>query len=186
MRLVLARNEKVANERREMRIERIWAMPSPWTFTIKPIRELLDEEMHRSSRGWIDPFAGENSPAAVTNDLNPIRPTNFHLPAVEFLIRFCDNSVDGVLFDPPYSPRQVKECYDGIGLKLTQKDTQQTFWAQCKDEIARILVPGGKAICFGWGSNGIGKTRGFRMDRILLVPHGGNKNDTIVTVETKL
>jgi len=33
---------------------------------------------------------------------------------------------------------------------------------------------------------GIGKNRGFEMTRILLVPHGGSKNDTIVTVETKI
>ncbi len=45
---------------------------------------------------------------------------------------------------------------------------------------------GGKAICFGWSSMGLGKNRGFEMKRILLVPHGGSKNDTIVTVETKL
>ena len=32
---------------------------------------------------------------------------------------------------------------------------------------------------------GIGKNRGFEMIEILLVPHGGSKNDTIVTVEQK-
>ena len=98
---------------------------------------------------------------------------------------FPDNHFDGVLFDPPYSPRQVKECYDSIGLALSQKDTQQTFWAACKDEIARITKPDGKVICFGWNSQGIGRSRGFVLQEVLLVPHGGNKNDTIVTVETK-
>jgi len=33
---------------------------------------------------------------------------------------------------------------------------------------------------------GLGKNRGFKMARILLVPHGGSKNDTIVTVENKI
>jgi len=28
-----------------MKIERIWAMPNKWTFTIKPIKELLKEEV---------------------------------------------------------------------------------------------------------------------------------------------
>ena len=32
----------------------------------------------------------------------------------------------------------------------------------------------------------LAKSRGFRMDRVLLVPHGGARNDTIVTVETKI
>ena len=51
--------------------------------------------------------------------------------------------------------------------------------------MARIIKPGGYAICCGWTSQGLGKNRGFEMIEILLVPHGGSKNDTIVTVEVK-
>lgn len=40
-------------------------------------------------------------------------------------------------------------------------------------------------MCCGWSSQGLGLGRGFTMTEILLVPHGGSKNDTIVTVETK-
>lgn len=28
-----------------MRIDRVWAMPNKWTFSIKPIAQLLREEM---------------------------------------------------------------------------------------------------------------------------------------------
>lgn len=52
-----------------MRMERIWAMPDKWTFAIKPIAQLLREEM--GDGVWVDPFAGEKSPAAITNDMNP-------------------------------------------------------------------------------------------------------------------
>jgi hypothetical protein len=44
-----------------MKIERKWAMPNKWTFTIKPIAELLKEEVTEGM--WCDPFAGKNSPA---------------------------------------------------------------------------------------------------------------------------
>ena len=37
-----------------MKYDRIWAMPSPATFTIKPIRDLLIEEM--SGKLWADPL----------------------------------------------------------------------------------------------------------------------------------
>ena len=60
-----------------------------------------------------------------------------------------------------------------------------TFWSKTKDEIARITKPRGKVICFGWNSMGLGIKRGFKMNRILLVPHGGSRNDTICTVEIK-
>ena len=172
-----------------MKIERVWAMPSRWTFTIKPIRELLEEEMGSGFllRGrWCDPFAGKNSPAQVRNDLNPKMPAEFHMEALDFLEQQSDGEYDGVLFDPPYSPRQVKECYEGIGLNVTSEQTKQTFYSKAKNRTARIIQPGGKAICFGWNSMGLGKNRGFEMTRILLVAHGGTKNDTICTVETKL
>ncbi len=171
-----------------MRIERTWAMPSRWTFRIKPISNLLDEEMGSGfmiKGQWCDPFAGKNSRAQVTNDLNPDTIAEYHMDALEFLKTRKDNEFDGILFDPPYSPSQVKECYEGIGLKATQEATSQSFWSEAKNEIARITKTGGKVICFGWNSMGLGKNRGFEMYRILMIPHGGAKNDTIVTCEIK-
>ena len=166
-----------------MRIERIWAMPNKWTFTIKPIKQLLEEEL--TDGIWVDPFAGMNSPATIKNDLNPDIPADYHMDAIDFLKLQPDNSIDGVLFDPPYSVRQVAECYKGFGINVTQEMTRMNFYSDMKKEIARIVKPNGKVICFGWTSMGIGKTRGFEMTRILLVPHGGQKNDTICTVEIK-
>lgn len=161
-------------------------MPSAWTFTIKPIKELLREEITNDGQTWADPFAGKNSPAGTTNDLNTERPTTHHLDALEFLKSLPTAGYDGVLFDPPYSITQAKQCYDGIGMEqLTVKPTSMKYWGDCKSEIARITKKGGKVICFGWNTMGIGLTRGFTMTRILIVPHGGSKNDTLVTVEIK-
>lgn len=165
-----------------MKIERKWSMPSKWTFSIPPIRTLIEEE--KTDGLWIDPFAGKYSPANITNDLNPQRDTTYHMDALAFLKTFANESVDGVFLDPPYSPRQVKECYDSIGLNIGW-DGRSTFWSDIKDEISHILKPGGKVLCFGWNSMGCGKTRGFEMNRILLVAHGGAINDTICTVEIK-
>jgi hypothetical protein len=160
-------------------------MPSPWTFTIKPIAELLSRYVG-DGKGWIDPFAGETSPAEFTNDLNTERPTTSHLDALEWLKSLL-GSYQGVLFDPPYSITQAKECYNGIGMaQLSVKPTSMQYWGDAKNEVARIIKPDGIAICCGWTSQGIGKNRGFEMLEILLVPHGGSKNDTIVTVERKI
>jgi len=173
----------------EIKIERKWAMPNKETFKIKPIRELLMEEFGGKlspENRWLDPFAGNNSPARYTNDLNPNTNAHCHIDALEFLKKFDDEIVEGVLFDPPYSITQAKQCYEGYGIdKLKISPTSMRYWAECKNEIARIVEPGGKVICFGWNSMGLGKKRGFVMKRILLVTHGGSKNDTIVTVEVK-
>jgi len=168
---------------KKIRIDRIWAMPSRQTFQIKPIAELLRKEMHFGL--WVDPFAGESRLATITNDLNPDFDTNFHLDAIKFLQRFDSSSADGVLYDPPYSVRQVSECYKRFGYKVTQETTRADWWTAIKKEVARIVKPRGKAISFGWNSGGIGRKLGFEIVRILLVPHGGIHNDTIVTVEVK-
>lgn len=167
-----------------MKIERIWAMPNKWTFTIKPIKELLKEEVV----GWVwcDPFSWENSPAKFTNDLRESMPTTHHMDALEFLKSMETDSMDWVLFDPPYSITQAKQCYEWMGMELLDtKPTSMKYWWDCKNEISRITKKWWKVICFGWNSMGIGINRGFTMERILLIPHWGSKNDTICTVEIK-
>ena len=166
-----------------MKIERKWAMPNKWTFKIKPIKELLEEEITSGfevGNAWADPFAGKFGGRYVlwTNDLDEDMLTKEHKDALEFLKSFDDGVLAGVLYDPPYSITQARQ----YGKK---EFASMKYWAECKNEIARIIKPGGKAICFGWNSMGLGKNRGFRIERILLVPHGGSKNDTIVTVEFK-
>jgi len=164
-------------------INRVWSMPNKWTFKITPIKELLSR--YTIDNGyWCDPFAGENSPAQVKNDLSG--KVEFSMDAIDFLKTRKDNEFDGILIDPPYSLRQVSEHYKKAGIKVTGWHTSAGWTAHIKNEAARILKPGGIAICFGWNSMGLGKTRGFKMSEILLVPHGGSKYDTIVTVETKL
>ncbi len=164
------------------KFSRIWAMPSAWTFTIPPIAKLIGRYVGNGN-GWIDPFAGENSPAEITNDINPNRPTTFHLTAEQFCINI-EGKFKGVLFDPPYSNRQTKECYEGPGMKYTFEDGQALFQHE-KKLIAPKIETGGLAICFGWNSGGFGKNLGFEMIEILLVPHGGAHHDTIVTIERK-
>ena len=164
-------------------IERVWAMPNKNTFSIKPIHDLIVEEL--TDGLWIDPFANNNKLASVTNDLNQDYDTDYHMDALDFMKMFDSDSVDGVLYDPPYSPRQVSECYNNVGYNVTWDTTKASFWGNHKREISRIVKIGGKVLTFGWNSGGIGYKYGFEIERILLVPHGGWHNDTICTVEVK-
>lgn len=164
-------------------IERIWAMPNKNTFEIKPIHDLIVDEI--TDGIWIDPFANRNKLASITNDLSTEFDTDYHLDALDFLKMFDTDSVDGVLYDPPYSPRQVSECYNNVGYNVTWDTTKASFWGNHKREISRIVKIGGKVITFGWNSGGIGYKYGFEIQKVLLVPHGGWHNDTICTVEIK-
>lgn len=173
--------KKLINQ--NVRIERVWAMPNKNTFEVKPIHDLIVEEMTEGT--WIDPFANRNKLATITNDLSEEFDTDYHLDALDFMKMFDDSSVDGVLYDPPYSPRQVSECYNNVGFNVTWDTTKASFWGNHKREISRIVKVGGKVITFGWNSGGIGYKYGFEITRILMVPHGGWHNDTICTVEVK-
>jgi hypothetical protein len=165
-------------------IRRAWAMPSKHTFKIKPIRSLLDEYIDEKNKLWIDPFAGFNSPVTNTNDLNPKAPTLCHMQALDFIKRY--DRIKGIIFDPPYSPRQISECYKSAGLNVTQETTQNAkLYSEVKNEATKRMMSGSIAISCGWNSGGFGKERGFQMIEILIVSHGAAHNDTIVVVELK-
>lgn len=142
---------------------------------------MLLQRYIEGGKGWLDPFAGQYSPVEITNDIEG-RGATFQMDALDFLKEQDDNSVKGVLFDPPYSTEQCLRKYTP---KHNGTAGRAEYWAKCKDEITRILMVGGITISFCWDSTGMGKNRGFKIIEILLVCHGACHNDTIVTVETK-
>lgn len=158
-----------------------WSMPNKWTFQIPVIGEFLDRYLE-GSEVIVDPFSGETSRGTINNDL-----ARGGLPAEEFLAnlkRERGEFADAVIFDPPYSPRQISEVYKSIGLTCTTKDTQNArLFSESRNLLFEILKPGGIAVCFGWQSSGLGK----RMEtlEILLVQHGGAHNDTICVAQRK-
>lgn len=174
-----------------VKFSRVWAMPNAWTFQIKPIAALLKSYMphpHLTNR-WIDPYAGTSNLATFSNDHNPvIAKVNGHRYNMEALAfaKKLKGKYDGILFDPPYSFRQISEHYKLIGKKATQIDTSMAFYERTKSAFCEKIRPGGYAISFGWNTNGFGKARGFEIVEIMAVAHGGSKNDTIVVVEKKL
>jgi hypothetical protein len=166
-----------------MLINRVWAMPNKWTFQIPPIADLLARYVG-DGKGWIDPFAGMTSPAEITNDVNLEMPVKFHFKAIDFIKQLHDE-YEGILFDPPYSLRQVKECYESNGIEMNYDETI-TYFSKLKTDFSKLIKTGGIALSFGWNSCGFGKGNGFELLEVLLVCHGRDHNDTIVTVERKI
>jgi hypothetical protein len=168
------------------RFSRVWDMPNADTFDVPSIgcfvkRYLLD------ARVSIDSYARNKRWATYTNDLNPATAADSHEDAEVFLSRLADQGVvaDLVIIDPPYSPRQVKECYDSIGLALGWDDTQLgRVHKRLKRVINRLVAPGGVVLHFGWNTVGMGK--GWHLLEIMIVCHGSDHNDTICMAEVKL
>lgn len=162
-------------------------MPNKETFKIKPIRELLDRYVPDKGEGWIDFFARKQRRTQFTNDINPEYKTTWNKDALTLAKTLKDNSYNGVLFDSPFSMNQNKTLYNDFGRgHFCVRPDSMVYWSQFKTEVSRITKPGSIVITCAWSSMGIGKKRGFEMLEILLVPHGGSRNDTIITVERKL
>lgn len=172
--------------RETIRFKRVWAMPNRNTFDVKPIGEMVQRYLGYS-RISVDPFSRDKLWATYTNDLNPSTLAQYHLDAATFLQEMVQQCVraDLVLFDPPYSPRQIKECYDGIGLKMAQMDAFRTHWKPERDLVDRILTQDGTVLSFGWNSIGMGNKRHFHIVEVLLVCHGPGHNDTICIAEER-
>lgn len=163
---------------------RTWAMPSADTFSIPPIAAFVDRYLTGIS---VDPFARNSTKATYTNDLNPNTLAQRHTQASIFLDDLATEGIvaDCVLFDPPYSPRQISECYTEAGLTATMESTQNALlYKNCRRRIEKILRVGGYVLSFGWNSVGFG--REFELRELLLVCHGGAHNDTICLAEQRV
>lgn len=162
-------------------------MPNKNTFTIKPIWKFVQRYLHGSDVS-VDPYSRDTRIATLTNDLNPNTIAEYHMDAVEFMAMLVTENIvaDLVILDPPYSPRQTKECYDSIGLKMKMEDAWGgEIKARLHTHVDKILAPGGHVLRFGWNTNGMGKKFGYSLEEILLVSHGSDHNDTICIAERK-
>ncbi len=137
---------------------RAWEMPNANTFNIKCIAKLIYKYLN-SDMESIDPFANKSRLAKITNDLNPEMKANYSMDAVDFLKTFEDKSVDFVFYDPPYSLRQVSECYKNVGIPVTMETTQSSCRTNHINEISRIVKANGIVVSFGWNSSGMGKKK---------------------------
>jgi hypothetical protein len=162
---------------------RVWAMPNADTFSVPPMGDMVKRYL-RDSKISIDPFARNKRWTTYTNDMNPNTEAEHHMEAREFMRKLIADGIkaDVIIFDPPYSPRQVSEVYSELGLTATMKDTQTAnMKKECRELIRQLSEPGTIVLSFGWNSVGMGP--GWETLETLLVCHGGDHNDTICLAE---
>lgn len=172
------------------KFSRTWAMPNGDTFSVPPIGAFVQKYMVGRNLS-VDPFARNKNWATYTNDLNPNTSAQRHLDAEEFLNLLSAEGLNGkfelAILDPPYSPRQISECYKEAGITVGMKDTQNAaLYARVKAALAPLMAPLSVVLSFGWNSAGMGKKYGYEPIEYLLVAHGGAHNDTICLAETNI
>lgn len=163
-------------------------MPSHDTFSVPPIGDFVRCYL-KDSKVSVDPFARNKRWSTHTNDLNPDTAAEHHLDAVDFLDLMNLGGVvaDLGIMDPPYSPRQISECYKQVGRKVGMKETQSAcLYKAARDAMDPLIPVGGIVLHFGWNTVGMGRKRGYEQIEILMVCHGGAHNDTICLAERKV
>ena len=163
--------------------KRVWAMPNAETFSVPPMGDMVKRYL-RAARVSVDPFARNKRWATHTNDINPSTEAEHHMEARDFMRKLVADGVkaDLIIFDPPYSPRQVSEVYSAIGLTATMQDTQTArMKKECRQLIRQLSDVGTVVLSFGWNSVGMGP--GWKNEETMLVCHGGDHNDTICIAE---
>jgi hypothetical protein len=197
-----ADNEEVEENKSALQMAYAWAMPNKNTFLISPINKLIKKYLDAAPKDavWVDPFANEscfNSRMKYTNDINEAFKTTHHMDALAFLQSLPDASVDGVLFDPPYTIHQINQVYAGYGDEKPVKQATAYY-----SEIARICKPEACVISFGFTACGVpaelsrdnklrklekGSKRKTKFEKceMLIVAHGGGHNATIIVVDKR-
>lgn len=169
-----------------MKIYREYDQPSHETFSVLSISRFVAVHTN-GAEIIIDPFAANSKVGTITNDLNPDTEAQHHMHAHQFLEMLIEQEVqaDVVLLDPPYSLRQMKEVYNGIGREVDYEETIR-FYGTLRNLTDQIVKPNGKVLTFGWNSIGMGKNRGYEIEEILIVCHGREHNDTICVASRRL
>lgn len=166
---------------------RVWSMPSADTFSVPPIGDMVQRYL-KASKSSCDPFARNKRWATYTNDLNPNTKAEYHMDAEDFLRMLVGKGIrcDLALLDPPYSPRQISECYQAAGIKCGMKETQNAaLYARVKNAMAEVLTDDAIVLSFGWNSAGMGQKHGCDIIEVMLVCHGAAHNDTICLAERR-
>lgn len=170
-----------------MELTREWAMPNSNTFDVLPILHFVKKYLLLSHIS-VDPYARNKRWATYSNDLNPNTHAEYHMDAIDFLFYLGTKDIraDLIILDPPYSPRQVMECYNAIGIKMRQSEamlgaTRKTL----KKAINGVITNTGRVLTFGWNSSGMGKGAGYEIEEVMIVCHGSDHNDTICMSERR-
>jgi len=168
-------------------------------FENKHIRKIIDLYIYKANQAsksnflGVDPFARESFTnylqSCITNDLDDKFETNYNLEFKDFAKKMVEleHRFNIVFFDPPYSLRQLKDCYDGIGKNLDLWQSQN-MWKEGKDLLSHQVKLGGYVISLGWTSSGFGKKRGFKKVAVHVFEQAGmeDRYDVILTVEQKV
>lgn len=162
----------------DIEFEYIESPPTKWTFSPKKIRKFVENELEGRT---LNLFAGKtklrHDDKIIRNDIDKNKDADYHFDAIKLDDYLDKNEFDTVILDPPWSIRKGRSKYEGRWKGELTK---------IKEKIGPIVKTNGKVISCGFSSVGMSKKRGFEKEKICLICHGGDQNDSMILVERKV
>jgi len=160
-----------------------WAMPNKWTFQMKPILAFVEKELFKHTSVLI-PFGGmkrwPQHPGMTYIDIEEGRPKPYLLEDCRDVMQELTKQgkkYSLIISDPPFSMFQAVHSYGNTKMQ------DITYVRQLYDQL---LLPGGIIIHCGFNSTGMGITRGYQKQELLVVNCGGSHNDFLILKEKKM
>lgn len=169
-------------------LTRWFGMPHIYTFKVKGVKEYIIHNL--KGEKILIPFGGMEKidvPHKKIDTCDIKYPNVNEAAAADF---YCDatdydkspeikgKKYDTIVLDPPFSFFQAVRYY-----KLNEKTFKMTDIVKAKNEALRHCEDKCRIISLGFNTTGMGKERGFKLKKVAVVNHGGNHNDTLITVE---
>jgi hypothetical protein len=147
-----------------------------YTFSIRPVRTWVENVCEGKV---LNLFCGPTklNVNEYRVDLDPDVSADSHMDALEFVEGWTGPKFGTTLLDPPYGLRKSMEMYGG---RISSP------FRRLKDALPRILLRRGLVVTFGYHAVSMGRERGFELERVLLMSHGGAIHDTIASVERRM
>jgi hypothetical protein len=172
------RNGLLTEERSGEDLHLITAKPNTWTFQNDAVRKFVQE---RLSGRVLNLFAGKtklhHDDEIIRVDLDEERDADHYFDAIEVRDRFGGQSFDTVVLDPPFSVQQSRKRYNG---------RYRGHFTHVKDEVAKVVRPGGRTLTFGYHSRAMGPSRGFNREELAVFDHGGRFRAMLGVVEQRV
>jgi len=149
------------------------------------VRTQLKQKDLKGGVDVLDLFARKCPWGDFRNDLNPdfkeAGLTNMCMDALEACQTFDNNTIDTVLFDPPFSSRMDADKYGEVGRASIWTDAK--YVSELGKEMFRILEADGYIVKAGFNSNAPDPR--LSLEAMFISHYGACRNDVIFSVWKK-
>lgn len=152
--------------------------PDKWTFETPKIRSCLEPKLTGTVlNACCGPTKLSHNDTVIRNDINQDINADLHVDVSTIDEHIPANSIDTIVYDPPFSANQAATTYDFADGSRYDTETKQA--------LNTVLKPGGTIIQFGYTSTIMPTEHNYTLSNVALWNTLGRQHDWIATTARK-